>query len=198
MHLRLLFSYFTSLYFTLTKRASQASPFIGTCAPICCNYRTSSTPAIALCNLYITTKLQDLPIPLSFRHHLARFTTIMTSYNESTIYIDYPESPTKSESAGSEASQVSFKDDFETLPSSGPASHAHIIDIGEYAIRTKEDGALKLQDAIVTALFSVSPDTLKSFVSPTVNSFKAVFGKKDVQLVIWRKGLEVFVSHSFL
>jgi hypothetical protein len=39
---------------------------------------------------------------------------------------------------------------------------------------------------------------LKSFLSPTVNTVKAVFGKKDVQLVIWRKGLEVLVSTPFL
>jgi hypothetical protein len=112
--------------------------------------------------------------------------------------VDCPKSPTKSDSAGSEGSHVSYTDDFETLPSSGPVSHAHIIDVGEYATCTKEDGAFKLQDAIVTALFSLSPDTLRLFVSPTVNSFKAVFGKKDVQLLIWRKGLEVFVSHSCL
>ena len=53
---------------------------------------------------------------------------------------------------------------------------------------------VKLQDAIVTTLFCVSPDTLKFFLSPTVNTFKAIFGKKDMQLVVWRKGLEVFVS----
>jgi hypothetical protein len=88
----------------------------------------------------------------------------------------------------------SYTDAFETLPSSGPTSHAHIIDLGEYTVCMKEEGALKLQDAVVTALFNVLPDTLRSFVSPTVNTFKAVFGKKDVQLVIWRKGLKVFVS----
>jgi hypothetical protein len=110
--------------------------------------------------------------------------------------IDLPASPTKSDiSSGSDTSQISYTDDFETLPSSGPNSHAHIIDLGEYATSMKEDGALKLQDAVVTTLFNVSPATLKSFVSPTVNTFKAVFGKKDVQMVIWRKGLEVFVSH---
>jgi hypothetical protein len=109
--------------------------------------------------------------------------------------IDHTGSPTKSDFSGSDTSQVSYTDDFETLPSSGPASHAHIIDISEYADCMKHEGALKLQDAVVTTLFNISPDTLKSFVSPTVNTFKAVLGKKDVQLVIWRKGLEVFVSH---
>ncbi|KAI4626391.1 uncharacterized protein J4E87_004893 [Alternaria ethzedia] len=105
-----------------------------------------------------------------------------------------PRSPGKSDSGKSDDSTSSYTDDFETLPSSGPASHAHILDLGEYAASMKEDGALKLQDAVVTALYNVSPATLKSFVSPTVNTFKAVFGKKDVQLVIWRKGLEVFIG----
>jgi hypothetical protein len=107
-----------------------------------------------------------------------------------------PESPGKSDSGKSDISTVSYTDDFETLPSSGPTSHAHIIDLGEYAASMKEEGPLKLQDAIVTTLFHASPVTLGSFISPTVNTFKAVFGTKDVQLVIWRKGLEVFVSHD--
>jgi hypothetical protein len=109
-----------------------------------------------------------------------------------------PESPGKSDSGKSDSSNCSYTDDFETLPSSGPTSHAHIIDLGEYATSMKEEGALQLQDAIVTTLFNVSQATLRSFVSPTVNNFKAVFGTKDVQLVIWRKGLEVFVSHHHL
>jgi len=94
----------------------------------------------------------------------------------------------------STSSQISYTDDYKTLPSSGADSHAHIIDLGYFAELSKEDGMIKLQDAVVTALFKASPETLASFLSPTVNTFKAVFGKKDVQLVIWRKGLEVFVS----
>ncbi|KAI4693354.1 uncharacterized protein J4E88_001725 [Alternaria novae-zelandiae] len=105
-----------------------------------------------------------------------------------------PNSPGKSDSGRSDSSNLSYTDDFETLPSSGPTSHAHILDLGEYAASMKEEGALKLQDAVVTALYSISPATLKLFVSPTVNTFKAVFGKKDVQLVVWRKGLEVFIG----
>ena len=99
-----------------------------------------------------------------------------------------------SSSATSDTSYISFKDDFDTLPASGASTQAHIIDFGEYEGQAKQDGAIKLQDAIVTTLFSISPDTLRSFLSPLVNNFKAVFGKKDVQLVVWRKGLEVFVS----
>ncbi|KAF2028070.1 hypothetical protein EK21DRAFT_114272 [Setomelanomma holmii] len=94
----------------------------------------------------------------------------------------------------SDSSHVSYTDEYETLPATGPTNHAHIIDLGEYAQRAKEDGNLKLQDAVATTLYSVSPDMLKSFLSPTIHTAKIVFGKKDVQLVIWRKGLEVFVG----
>jgi hypothetical protein len=97
-------------------------------------------------------------------------------------------------SVGSTSSQISYTNDYKTLPASGQDSHAHIIDLNEYEDIVKEDGMIKLQDAIVTTLYNVSPETLVSFLSPTINTFKAVFGKKDVQLVIWRKGLEVFVS----
>jgi hypothetical protein len=123
----------------------------------------------------------------------------MASFTEPiAMEIYLPGSPTKSDFSGSDTSQVSYIDDFETMPSNGPASHAHIIDLGEHAGLAKDEGVIKLQDAIVTTLFKISPDTLKDFVNPTVNTFKAVFGKKDVQLVIWRKGLEVFVSHLSL
>jgi hypothetical protein len=101
-------------------------------------------------------------------------------------------------SVGSTSSHVSYTNDYKTLPASGPDTHAHIIDLNEYEDVVKEDGMVKLQDAIVTTLYSVSPETLISFLSPTVNTFKAVFGKKDIQLVIWRRGLEVFVSSRAL
>lgn len=94
----------------------------------------------------------------------------------------------------SDSSQVSFVDEYESLPSNSPTRHAHVIDLGGYADLVKDNGMLQLQDAVATTLYNVSPETLKSFLSPTVNTIKAVFGKKDVQLVIWRKGLEVFVS----
>jgi hypothetical protein len=94
----------------------------------------------------------------------------------------------------SDSSQVSFVDEYETLPSNGPRNHAHVIDLGEYTEAIKDYGMLQLQDAVATTLYKISPETLRSFLSPTVNTIKLVFGKKDVQLVIWRKGLEVFVS----
>jgi hypothetical protein len=97
-------------------------------------------------------------------------------------------------STQSDSSQVSFINEYESLPSNGPRNHAHVIDLGEYADLVKDDGMLRLQDAVATTLYNVSPETLKSFLSPIVNTTKVIFGKKDVQLVIWRKGLEVFVS----
>jgi hypothetical protein len=103
-------------------------------------------------------------------------------------------SPVRAASIRSDLSNVSFIDKVEGLPSNGPTKHAHLIDLGEYAEGVKDDGILQLQDAVATILYKASPDTLNSFLSPTVNTIKVVFGKKDVQLVIWRKGLEVFVS----
>jgi hypothetical protein len=52
---------------------------------------------------------------------------------------------------------------------------------------------IQLQQAVLKTLQNISTDTLTSFMSPTTNTFKAVL-KGDKQLVIWRKGLEVFVS----
>lgn len=115
----------------------------------------------------------------------------MTTHIEAIpMDVDRDQSP----SSGSDTSQVSFVDEYESLPASGPSSHAHIIDLGGYVEKAKEDGMVKLQDAIVTTLFCTSAETLKNFLSPTVNTFKGIFGKKGIQLVIWRKGLEVFVS----
>lgn len=99
-------------------------------------------------------------------------------------------------SVKSDSSQASYTDDFETLPANGHVNHAHIINLNEYATNGGDQGTAMLQDAVVTTLYHVSPETLQAFVSPTVNTFKAMFGKKDTQLVIWRKGLEVFVSYG--
>jgi hypothetical protein len=116
---------------------------------------------------------------------------IMTAQMEPSVMdVDSDHSP----SVKSDNSSILFKDDYATLPSTGHLSHAHIVDLDECVDLAKDDGMVKLQDAVVTTLFHVSPDTLRSFLSPTVNAFKAVFGKKDTQLVIWRRGLEVFVS----
>ncbi|KAF1841917.1 uncharacterized protein K460DRAFT_358609 [Cucurbitaria berberidis CBS 394.84] len=116
--------------------------------------------------------------------------TSLMQFEPTAMDIDRDESP----SVKSDTSHVSFTNDCESLPASGPVSHAHIINIGEYTSCIKEEGAIKLQDAVVTTLFNVSPDTLMSFLSPTVNTFKAIFGKGDTQLVVWRKGLEVFIG----
>ncbi|KAI8937107.1 hypothetical protein NX059_006321 [Plenodomus lindquistii] len=99
-----------------------------------------------------------------------------------------------SPSIKSDSSQISYTDNYVTLPANGPDSHAHIIDLSEDLSCISQEGNARLQDAVVTALFSLSPDTLRSFMNPIVHNFKVLFGKKDVQLVIWRKGLEVFVG----
>jgi hypothetical protein len=106
--------------------------------------------------------------------------------------VDGPISPTASDASSS--TQSSYTDDYASLPSNGPTYHAHIVDLGGYSEVSRENSTIMLQDAAVTTLYSISPGILETFLSPTVNTFKAILGKKDVQLAIWRKGLEVFVS----
>ncbi|KAL6706623.1 hypothetical protein ACN47E_005379 [Coniothyrium glycines] len=114
----------------------------------------------------------------------------MTQVASPAMGVDRDESP----SVQSVSSQPAFIDDYENLPAGGPISHAHIIDLSEQAAATKIDGPLQLQDAIVTSLFQASPEILKQFLNPTINTIKVVFGKKDKQFVIWRKGIEVLVG----
>jgi hypothetical protein len=96
--------------------------------------------------------------------------------------IDCPISPTASDS--STLSTVSYTDSYASLLSNGPTNHAHIIDLGYYSDLAKNDGMLncKLQDAAVTTLYNISPETLKTFLIPTINTFKAVFGKRTSSL----------------
>ena len=106
----------------------------------------------------------------------------------------------------SSTSQIPFINDLALLPANGPTNHAHIINLSpEYDSESNKQG-INLQDALATTLFKVSPTTLEFFLNPKTHTFKAIFGKRDTQLVIWRKGLEVFVSfcckyfniHTFL
>jgi hypothetical protein len=169
----------------------------------------SRGPCASLLYDYIEPSLQanlqySLAIPLNQTSAILQYQTrIMTTHIESNAIesnaMDIDSDPS-SHSIQSNASHIiiSYVDDYENLPSSGPTSHAHIVDLSEYADIVKEDGMVKLQDAVVTTLYNTSPDILKSFLSPTVNTIKAVYAKKDVQLVIWRKGLEVFVSKKCL
>jgi hypothetical protein len=39
----------------------------------------------------------------------------------------------------SDSSQVSFVDEYESLPSNGPRNYAHVIELGEYAEAIKDD-----------------------------------------------------------
>lgn len=38
----------------------------------------------------------------------------------------------------SDSSQILYVDDYETLPSSGPATHTHVVDLGDYIDYYKE------------------------------------------------------------
>ncbi|KAF2111842.1 hypothetical protein BDV96DRAFT_451225, partial [Lophiotrema nucula] len=93
-----------------------------------------------------------------------------------------------------------FTDEFDGLPSTAPVNHAHIIDIETIGSDECNDfsGSVKIWDAVATMLFRISPETLKDFLNPEVKAFKLVQKSKhpssDTQLVIWRKGNEVFVG----
>ncbi|OAL49427.1 hypothetical protein IQ07DRAFT_568342 [Pyrenochaeta sp. DS3sAY3a] len=118
-------------------------------------------------------------------------------HSSSSREIELPPSPPSSSSSSPLPSP--FKDVFASLPASGPTTHAHIFELSDYSSSSNEnqrdaDRTISLQDAVVTILFHISPDTLESFLSPRVHTFKAIFGKKGTQLVIWRKGLEVFIG----
>jgi hypothetical protein len=155
--------------------------------------------ALHCCTLNPTQLLaSNLSIP-SIDHTKAinQAITMTTEIDTTAMDIDSDlASPIRASSIRSDSSHVSFVDEYDSLPSNGPTKHAHLIDLGEYPELVKDNGLLQLQDAVATTLYNASVDTLKSFLSPTVNTIKVVFGKKDVQLVIWRKGLEVFVSAS--
>jgi hypothetical protein len=151
------------------------------------------------CTLSPTQLLtSNLSIPsIDHTNAINQAITMTTEIDTTAMDIDSDlASPIRASSIRSDSSHVSFVDEYDSLPSNGPTKHAHLIDLGEYPELVKDNGLLQLQDAVATTLYNASVDTLKSFLSPTVNTIKVVFGKKDVQLVIWRKGLEVFVSAS--
>lgn len=51
-----------------------------------------------------------------------------------------------------------------------------------------------LQDAVISVLSKTPNAALSQFFKPTTTTFKSVYRNKDLKLVIWRKGIEVFVS----
>lgn len=75
------------------------------------------------------------------------------------------------------------------LPSANDEEHVGSVeDVASMRLATTQ-----LKQEILETLRNISPETLASFLNPTSNTFKAVT-KGDKQLVIWRKGIEVFVS----
>lgn len=114
----------------------------------------------------------------------------MSATPTTVMATDFPPSP----SIESTTSNNSFTDDYETLPADGPIAHAHILAVSSPTFPSLPSSSLHLQDALVTTLFHASPLHLERFLDPTVNTFKIIFKRKDdTQLVIWRKGIEVFV-----
>ncbi|KAF1355624.1 hypothetical protein EJ07DRAFT_168105 [Lizonia empirigonia] len=110
--------------------------------------------------------------------------TILTEFS-------LPTSSTKSDK-----SSLPFTNAFPRLPPTGHEKNAHIIDMTALARTDEQEGSIQLQDAVATALYLASPDTLRSFLSSTMHVFKAIFKREkgDKQLVIWPKGIEVFIG----
>ena len=88
---------------------------------------------------------------------------------------------------------VQFFNTFAALPAIAPANHAHIIDFG----KTGTSPAM-LQDAVVTLLYSISPETLTTFLKPDITSFRLLQKHKDPKQadksIVMKKGSKVLVS----
>jgi hypothetical protein len=88
---------------------------------------------------------------------------------------------------------VQFFNTFAALPATAPANHAHIIDFG----KTGTSPAM-LQDAVVTLLYSISPETLTAFLKPDITSFRLLQKHKDPKhvdkFIVMKKGSKVLVS----
>ncbi|EUC47133.1 hypothetical protein COCMIDRAFT_50746, partial [Bipolaris oryzae ATCC 44560] len=97
-------------------------------------------------------------------------------------------SPTKPSPAPINNETENYTTAFPSLPPTTPATHAHIINL------QSPPPTPTLQDTLVTTLYHTSPATLSHFLDPTVHTFKQVLGKSDIKLVIWRKGVEVFIG----
>ena len=100
-----------------------------------------------------------------------------------------------------ELHEVEFLDTFAALPPTAPANHARIVDISTFRPADGEYRSnIKLQDAIVTMLYNISPITLAAFLNaPTVpGSFRLVQryigDSSEDKLVIIKKGDYVMVG----
>ncbi|KAF2133173.1 hypothetical protein P153DRAFT_412782 [Dothidotthia symphoricarpi CBS 119687] len=96
---------------------------------------------------------------------------------------------------------VQYVNDFAALPSTAPPDHAHVVDIATFR---PSDGNVKsnvkLQDAVVTMLYQISPDTLSKFLNSGTRSFRLVNQSAHniaEKLVIIKKGNEVLASESY-
>lgn len=87
-------------------------------------------------------------------------------------------------------------DSLESLPPNSFKQQAHNIDLDVFIKCNEQEGVVELRNAVATTLQLVSAEMLRSFFSPTVHTFKVIFkGDPDSKrLVIWRKGIEVFVG----
>ncbi|CAO2647871.1 Nn.00g087930.m01.CDS01 [Neocucurbitaria sp. VM-36] len=100
-----------------------------------------------------------------------------------------------------ELHEVEFLDSYAALPPTAPTNHARIVDVATFRPADGEYCSnIKLQDAVVTMLYKISPITLTAFLNaPTVpGSFRLVQkytdGSSDDKLVIIKKGDYVTVG----
>jgi hypothetical protein len=100
------------------------------------------------------------------------------------------------------AHTVRFSDTVAALPSTGPADHAHIIDITSYTPPNgNENSNMQLQDAVVTMLHQIPLGTstaLTQFTDPAQPTFMLIQNWVDPRntdkLVICKRGNNVIVS----
>ncbi|KAJ4377853.1 hypothetical protein N0V83_000683 [Neocucurbitaria cava] len=100
-----------------------------------------------------------------------------------------------------ELHEVEFLNGYEELPATAPVDHARIIHLPTFMPADGEFRSnIKLQDAIVTMLYNISPTTLEAFMNaPTVpGSFRLVQentdGSSDDKLLLIRKSDYVMVG----
>jgi hypothetical protein len=117
----------------------------------------------------------------------------MIDFTGSTaMKIDQDTSPSiKSESDRDDTTQASSVHKFSHPPTIISTKQVPTDPFAQYLPQNDEE-TTALQKAVATTLFHMSPETVQSFLSPTVANFKAIF-KRDKQLIIWRKGNLIFV-----
>jgi hypothetical protein len=93
-----------------------------------------------------------------------------------------------------DSARLKFSDNFEKLPPTAPANHAHIIDLSSYdaAMAEEEPYDMKVWDVVLTMLYNISEKTANDFQLKKEHAGSSAF----MDLIVWRQGSEVMVSRS--